>query len=60
MAEEKITDSFDKILVEIMGFCVRLDMKEVVSREERVEENRTFPRVATSNKQKNSLVRVRQ
>lgn len=32
IAEEKIIDNFDKILVEIMGFRVRLGMKEAMSR----------------------------
>lgn len=32
IAEEKIIDNFDKILVEIMGFRVRLGMKATMSR----------------------------
>lgn len=58
--EEKRNDNCDKILVEIMDFCVRLDTEVMMSREKRMEGNRTCQTLAISNKQTESSVRVRQ
>lgn len=44
-ATEKGIDNFDKTLVEIMAFCVRLDKEVMMSREKR-----TFQRLASQTK----------